>query len=136
MDLISFGQSSFAMRYGKYAEDFEYVGASGGQGVRVILPVGVAIICLIVGFLFIAKPKSQMDQPDQPLTPLQKVMKVVGFLFIFAALGGFGFYGYLYFAKYLPEYYEWFESLPSEAKTELALVSFANNFMNNTNKTL
>lgn len=135
MDLISFGQSSFALRYGKYAKDFDYVGSSGGQGVRVILPIGIAIICLIVGFLFIAKPKSQIDQPDQPLTSLQKVMKVVGFLFIFAALGGFGFYGYLYFAKYLPEYYQWFDSLPSEAKTELALVSFANKFLNNTNNT-
>jgi hypothetical protein len=131
MDLISFGQNSFALRYGKYAEDLEYVSESGGQNWKTILPGGVAILCLIIGFLFVAKPKSDPTVPEKELTALQKVMKVFGFLLIFTALGGFGFYGYVYFTKYLPEYYEWFDSLPSEAKTELALVSFANKFLNN-----
>ena len=134
MDLISFGQSSFPLRYGKYAEDFEYVAASGNQSWKTFLPAGIALICLIISFLFIAKPKSDPTQPEKELTGLQKAMRMFGFLLMFIALGGFGFYGYLYFVKYLPEYYQWFDSLPSEAKTELALVSLANKFLNNKNQ--
>jgi hypothetical protein len=135
MDLISFGQNSFALRYGKYAEDFEYVGTSGSPNFKTTIPVIIAFLCIVVAILFLSKANNSPNEPEKELTVLQKAMRVFGFLLLFAALGGFGFYGYLYFVKYLPEYYEWFDSLPSEAKTELALVSFANKFMNNTNNT-
>jgi hypothetical protein len=134
MDLISFGQSSFALRYGKYAEDLDYVSPSGGQNFKTMLPVGVAFLCLVVAILFLSKGSKNPNEPEKELSALQKAMRVFGFLLLFAALGGFGFYGYVYWTKYLPEYYQWFNSLPSEAKTELALVSFANKFLNNNNQ--
>lgn len=133
MNLISFGNSSFAMRYGSYASDFEYVSADGGQGLKVILPIGVAFLCLVVGIMFLSQASKNPNEPEKPLTPLQQAMRIFGILLMLATLGSFGFYGYTYFAKYLPEYYQWFESLPSEAKTELALMSFAQKFLNNNN---
>ena len=133
MNLISFGNNSFALRYGKYAEDLECVGPSGGQSWKTILPVGVTFLCFVIGILFLSKGSPDPAQPEKPLSPLQQAMRVFGILLLITALGSLGFYGYTYFAKYLPEYYEWFDSLPSEAKTELALISFADKMLNTNN---
>jgi hypothetical protein len=100
---------------------------SGYQSLKINSYIFICIISFIIGILLISKSNALERDNTTPL--LQKIIKVFRNMFLFTSLGSFLFYIYLYVVNYLPEYYQWLESIDPNLRN----VIIANTVLNNMN---
>ena len=117
--------NSFSYKYGKYAEDLEYVSPIGNPNWKVTIYITISILCFIIGIMLFFY--SMINKVNNNSSILQKVINIFKNVFLIISLFSFLFYLYIYFIKYLPEYNEWYQSLPEEAKNEIIFYTFFNN---------
>lgn len=117
--------NSFSYKYGKYAEDLEYVSPIGNPNWKVTIYITISILCFIIGIMLFFY--SMINKVNNNSSILQKVINIFKNVFLIISLFSFLFYLYIYFIKYLPEYNEWYQSLPEEAKNEIIFYAFFNN---------
>jgi len=114
----------FVTEYGDYSEDYDFLSPSGTMNKNT--SVIISVILLIVSLVIIGSstPKKDKKNSNKKIirTTGQKVLLGIGLVFLVCSLGGFGFYGFLYVTKYLPEYNEWYQSLPKDAIEELTII--------------
>ena len=110
--------------------EYEYLSPYNGYPtLKINSYIFICIICFIIGIIIIIKSESyEFKNNTTPL--LQKIVKIVRNVVLIISLCSFLFYIYLYVVKYLPEYYEWFESLPVEMKTAIIGHAVFNNMRN------
>jgi hypothetical protein len=53
---------------------------------------------------------------------MQKIVYKLGWVIFLLFLISLGYSGYNYFALYLPQYNEWYNILPTEAKSQLRII--------------
>ena len=114
----------FVNEYGDYAEDYDFVSPSGSMSKNTSLIISVIVLIVSLIIIGISTPKKDKKNPKKKInrTTGQNVLLGIGIVFLVCSLGGFGFYGFLYVTKYLPEYNEWYQSLPKDAIEELTII--------------
>ena len=126
--MSQFLTNKFVNEYGKYSNNYEYVSPSGSISPINQISLFLGIACLIGGIvLSIASiPPKIKNNPKkrQNRSTAKKVLLVFGLLSIFASFCGFGFYIYIYLVKYLPQYRQWYSSLPQGAIDELTNIKY------------
>lgn len=119
-------KSQFIADYGAYAYKFSHLDQLGNQKINTQWPLLVVIVTIILAVLTYigSKPtKNEKTSKDNDRTIMQKILLGLSWLFILCSVFGIGYGSYLYFLVYLPEYYKWFEILPTDAKTKLGMIS-------------
>ncbi len=131
---ISFGnqnvgldmKSRFISDYGQYSQSYSYLDPLGKQKFNTQWPYLVLVIGIILSIITFIAASPEKDPKTGQLkerTGMQKFYYGLAWLCVLCSVFGAGYGVYLYFAIYLPEYYKWFETLPSEAKGKLAMIS-------------
>ena len=121
-DALPSVKADFSSKYGtrgKYTllDDFGNLQATW----QIITLVVLIFVILITN----EKRKPEIDpQTKQPkeMTTVNKIANGVFWLAIFSGVFVFGYTLYIYIFIYLKQYYEWFNSLPEEAKRQLVLI--------------
>jgi hypothetical protein len=119
-------KSNFVANYGSYAEPYNALDYMGYQKFNTQWPYLIAVVGLIFMILSFIFGKQQVDlKTNQPIekTNSKKILTGLGWLFLLCTLFGAGYGIYLYFAVYIPQYAKWFESLPSQAKANVGMMS-------------
>jgi len=121
-----FEQQIFISQYGSYAEGFDLLNRDGSATWRIIIFFIVFFIGIILsGVTFgVSQPK----KPATDRTTSQQFLKICSIILLIGSLGSLGYFGYMYTFKYLPQYYEWFDTLPDGAKTMITLSTIMNRF--------
>lgn len=118
-------KSNFIEDYGSYAEPFDKLDYLGNMKTREVI---ILILCVVLAILSIVTYSySQPDIDPQTKKELErttykKFLRGLMWLLIILTIIGFGYSGYSYLFLYLPQYYEWFKSLPKEAKTKIGMI--------------
>ncbi len=123
-------KSNFVINYGSYSEPYDSLDAMGYQKFNTQWPYLVAIICLILMIVSFVVGKQDVDpKTNQPIEKSigKKLLTGLGWALLFGTLFGTSYGIYLYFAVYMPQYAKWFESLPSQAKVTVGMVSTLDN---------
>ena len=68
-----------------------------------------------------------------PQTDIQKLVYKLAWLLLIIFLITLGYSGYNYFALYLPQYNEWYNVLPTEAKSQLRIIKAIDTVIANMN---
>ncbi len=68
-----------------------------------------------------------------PQTDMQKIVYKLGWVMLILLLIALGYSGYNYFALYLPQYNEWYNILPTEAKSQLRIINAIDTVIANRN---
>lgn len=121
-----FEQQLFTSQYGSYAEDFDLLNRDGSA----IWKIWIFFIVFFIGIILggITFGASQPKKPATERSTGQQILKLLGILLLISSFGSLAYYGYMYVFKYLPQYYEWFDSLPNGAKTMITLNTIMNKF--------
>ncbi len=130
---INFGQSpeinlksNFITNYGRYSQPFDKIDMMGNQKFNTLWPLFVGIIGVFASVGLFVKSKPASDPvTGKPLekTDVQKLLYGLGWFMLASTIFGFGYAGYLYWFIYLPQYYRWFEKLPTDAKVAIGMIS-------------
>ena len=97
--------------------DYKYLYESSGYPtLKTNSYLFICIISFIIGILLIIKLDSIKLNTS---SILQKIIKIVRNIFLITSLGSFLFYIYIYVVYYLPEYYQWFDSLEPHLKAAI-----------------
>ena len=121
-----FGQQIFASQYGSYAEDFDLLNRDGSATLSITIFFLVFFVGLFLGFISLSV--SQPKKPEVNRTGTQNFLQYISIFLFIGSLSSLAYFGYLYTFKYLPQYYEWFDSLPDGAKTMITLSTIMNKF--------
>ncbi len=119
-------KTQFVSNYGNLSTGFTHIDPLGNQKFNTQWPLLVLIVGIILAILTYVGSKPEKDEKTGKVkdrTPMQKFLLGLSWLFILSSVFGAGYGAYLYFAIYLPEYFKWFESLPTSAKTQLGMIS-------------
>ena len=119
-------KSRFVSDYGRYAESYNHIDNLGNQKFNTQWPYLVLVVGVILSIItFIASSPEKDAKTGLPKerTNMQKILLGLTWLFVLSSVFGAGYGLYLYFAIYLPEYYKWLESLPSDAKGKLGMIA-------------
>lgn len=119
-------KSNFVANYGSYAEPYDALDSMGYQKFNTQWPYLIVVVGLILMILSLTFGKQQVDpKTNQPIekTTGKKILTGLGWLFLLCTLFGAGYGIYLYFAVYIPQYAKWFESLPSQAKANIGMMT-------------
>ncbi len=119
MPITEFG---FIQRYGNYSKNYKYVNELGKN--NQILLFAIPFFSLIGSGILFSKSTQKYDSNGNPIekTSTEKIFRYLAwFLLLIAIL--FGTYlGYVHFALYLPEYKDWYNKLPIDAKNDLNIM--------------
>lgn len=119
-------KSNFVASYGSYAEPYDALDSMGYQKFNTQWPYLVAIVSLILMIVCFVYGKQEVDpKTKEPIekTTGKKFLTGLGWLLLACTLFGTGYGTYLYFAVYMPQYAKWFESLPSQAKASVGMMT-------------
>ena len=109
--------------------DYKYLYESSGYPtLKTNSYLFICIISFIIGILLIIKLDSIKLNTS---SILQKIIKIVRNIFLITSLGSFLFYIYIYVVYYLPEYYQWFDSLEPQLKAAIITNTVINNLIKN-----
>jgi hypothetical protein len=111
-------KSNFVANYGSYAEPYDALDSMGYQKFNTQWPYLVAVLCLILMIISFSFGEQQVEK-----TTGKKILNGLGWLFLLCTLFGIGYGIYLYFAVYMPQYTKWFDSLPSQAKASVGMMT-------------
>lgn len=131
--LSSIGNYQFANQYGEYAEGFDMINSIGSPSLKAMTPLFVFFVSLIIGIVMIVKsqpPKPMAEQPPVERTSTQQILKGVSTAFFIFSVLSLIVYGIVYLFYYLPQYKDWFDSLPNEAKLQITAMFLAQKFSN------
>lgn len=103
--------------------------SSGYPSLKTNSYILICIISLIIGIFLISKSDALERENTSPL--LQKIIKIIRNIFLLTSLGSFLFYIYVYVVYYLPEYYQWFDSLEPHLKAAIISKAVINDLMRN-----
>jgi hypothetical protein len=128
----------FINKYSNFAEKYDKITPLGDQ--KRTWPYLISILLLVgVIFCFIySKEKENKETGEKiPRNNLQKILYYFGWVLLIMFIISLIYNGYYYFVLYLPQYNEWFNNLPLEAKNQLNIIktleSITNNMKNKTN---
>lgn len=119
-------KSNFVATYGSYAEPYDALDSMGYQKFNTQWPYLVAFVSLILMIVCFSFGKQQVDpKTNKPIekTTGKKLLTGLGWLLLVCTLFGTGYGVYLYFAVFMPQYTKWFESLPTQAKASVGMMT-------------
>jgi hypothetical protein len=119
-------KSEFIKDYASYAAEYDAIDVMGNQTFKTTWPYIVSAIGIIVMIIFFVMGMEKVDPVTKqpiPKTTMQPIYTYIGWFLLCCSLFGFGYGLYLYFAIFSPQYNEWYDSLPSTAKIELASIN-------------
>jgi len=119
-------KTQFIADYGRLSTNFIHIDHLGNQKLNTQWPIIVLVAGIFLAvFAYIgSKPdKDEMTGEEKERTSMQKFLLGLTWLFALCSVFGAGYGAYLYFAIYLPEYFKWFNSLPSDAKAKLGMIT-------------
>ncbi len=117
-------KTNFISNYAQYAESYNNIDLIGNQKFNTQWPLLVAIIMIVIAIVLFIYTQKEKDMYGKEIerTTIKKLLYNFAFVLLFGSVFGFGYGAYLYLAVYLPEYYEWFDSLPKEAKANVGMI--------------
>ncbi len=117
-------KSNFISNYANYAEPYDSIDLIGNQKFNTQWPLLLGIIMIVIAIVLFIYTQKQKDMYGKELerTTFKKLLYNLAFGLLFGSVFGFGYGAYLYLAVYLPEYYKWFDSLPSDAKASVGMI--------------
>jgi len=119
-------KSQFVSNYGNLSTGFAHIDPLGKQKFNTLWPLIVLVVGIILAIMTYIGSKPDKDEKtgkEKERTGMKKFLLGLSWLFILCSVFGAGYGAYLYFAIYLPEYFKWFESLPTNAKTQLGMIT-------------
>jgi hypothetical protein len=131
-------KANFINKYGTLASPYESLDSLGNQTFKTYWPILVSIVGIIVSiFCFIgsAKDKDPKTQKELERTTGKTILLGLAWFLLFSSIFGFGYGSYLYIAIYLPQYNDWFASLPIDAKSSLGSIKTIDNLVSRINST-
>ena len=130
-------KSNFIANYGSYAQPYDALDAMGNQKFNTSWPVLVVIVSVVLMIMFFVMGKEEVDpKTKKPIekTTGKKILTALAWLLMLSAIFGSGYGLYLYFAVYMPQYTKWFDSLPSQGKASVGMISAMDKLLSQTNK--
>ena len=129
-------KANFVSKYGSYSTPYDNLDSIGNQTFKTQWPMLASIVGIFLAiFCFIGSAREVDPETKQEMerSGMKKFLLGLGWLILLSSLFGFGYGGYLYFAVYLPQYYKWLESLPSEAKVSLGTIKTIDSLVSQVN---
>lgn len=129
-------KSDFINKYGSFAAPYDSIDSIGGQTFKTQWPMLASVVGIIFAvFCFIGSAKEVDPETKQELerSTGKSLLLGLGWLLLLSSIFGFGYAGYLYFAIYLPQYYKWLDSLPSDGKVSLGAIRTIDNLVSQIN---
>lgn len=130
-------KTNFIANYGSYAQPYDALDAMGNQKFNTSWPILVVIVSVILMIMFFIMGKQEVDpKTNKPIekTTGKKILTGLAWLLLLTSLFGTGYGLYLYFAVYMPQYAKWFESLPSQAKASVGMITAMDRLLSQTNR--
>ena len=131
-------KTNFIANFGSYAQPFNSLDPLGNQKFNTSWPIFFVVISVFLMIAFFHYGKQIVDPAtNQPIekTTGKKILTGLAWLLLATSIFGTGYGIYLYFAIYMPQYVEWFESLPLEAKTSIGMISAMDKILSQANRT-
>lgn len=123
-------KSIFVTKYGSYAHPYDSLDATGYQKFNTQWPYLFAVLCFFLMVISFGLGGQTIDpETKKPIekTTSKKFLTGLGILFLLCTLFGAGYGLYLYFAVYMTQYVQWFDSLPLEAKSSVGMMTTLDN---------
>jgi len=108
----------FANSYGSYSNNLTYVSKHGDIKPIFKAPFFGSILAILTSFFsYLGSNTGNLG------TSIKKFLQILAIFFLVVAIGCFVSYIFIYFTKYLPEYRNWYATLPTEAVEQLKKMS-------------
>ena len=112
----------FINKYGTTTSKYNALNAFGDQ--KTVWFYFILIVSFILTTVFFYHSKEEIDKNGNiiELTTIKKTYKLLAWLFMIISIIFSIYSGYMYFFIYYPQYNEWINSLPSEARNQLNII--------------
>ncbi len=121
----------FLNNYGKMSSNYNALTPLGEQ--NKVWFYFVLILSLILTGIFFYQSRKVKDVNGNDIEPTntKKIYKILAWIFLGISIILIFYSGYMYFFIYSPQYNEWFNSLPPDAKTQLNIIKSLDIISNN-----
>jgi hypothetical protein len=110
-------KTNFISKYGSTTNNYDeldQLGQMNNAGIFILIFIFAVVLC-ILSFVF----SSKYDR-------LSKYLYYFGWFFLIVIIVTLGYGSYIYFFLYLPQWNEWYKTLPSQAKQDLMSIKTLN----------
>lgn len=122
----------FINKYSSTSEKYNKLTPLGGQKqVWHYFVVFILLIATIGCFIYSKEKTDEITGLKIPQTDMQKLVYKLAWVMLILFVISLGYSGYNYFALYLPQYNEWYNILPTEAKNQLRIINALENVVAN-----
>lgn len=123
-------QVDFIEKYGNYSSNYKDLTPLGGQ--KKIWFYFIVILSLILTTILFYMSKEEKDINGNIIQPTntKKLYKTLAWVFLGIFIVSITYSGYMYFFVYSPQYNEWLNSLPVDARNKLNIIRGLNMIAN------
>ena len=132
--LQGLNQSSFISQYGTYADKFPYVSADGSASWEVILVIVGAVVTFILGNGLTVFSYGEDPEKKTNKTTSNYLLFTIGLLMVMVGSGLATEALIRYLFEYLPQYSQWYQSLPDAGKMSYQQMKAVNAIISSTLK--
>ena len=129
--MAGLNQINFINKYGNYASGYKHLSPIGEN--KHFLHIIVAILSIVASIILFVNSPEERDAKNNPIerSTIKKIFRTSAWILLIVFVLSVVYGGYLHFALYLPEYNDWFQKLPADAKNDINIIHGINQIVNN-----